>query len=138
VAPGPGHSSQFSGGRLLVPIWMSPQYQHRPSAVAAIYSDDHGATWHPGALLPQTLVNPGESVALELADGRVMLNIRKEEPDHRRAMAFSPDGISNWTIPALQPDLFESSCMAGMLRIGRNRIAFANPQPSRAMTSPSE
>jgi sialidase-1 len=112
---------------------MSPSYRHRPSAVATIYSDDHGQTWKSGALLPQNLVNPSEHAALELADGRVLLNIRNEGPEHRRAIAISPDGISNWTKPELDPELFEPVCMASLIRLSappgqkKNRILFANP-----------
>lgn len=130
IAPGPGHGIQLKSGRLLVPIWMSPHYRHRPSAVATIYSDDHGKTWKAGALIPQDaaspLVNPSEHVLVELNDGRVMTNIRNEGKESRRAVAYSADGISNWTVPELQPDLFEAICMASMIRAG-NRLAFANP-----------
>ncbi len=137
VAPGPGHGIQLAGGRLLANIWMSPNYRHRPSATATLYSDDHGKTWKCGALIPQDpknpLVNPSEHVALELAGGQVMTNIRNEGKEHRRAVSYSPDGISNWTVPVLLPDLFEPVCMASMIRLSspprhKNRILFANPE----------
>jgi sialidase-1 len=134
VAPGPGHGIQLKSGRLLAAIWMSPSYHHRPSAVATVYSDDHGKTWKNGTLIPSgSLVNPSEHVAIELADGRVMTNIRSESPEHRRAVAYSPDGISNWTTPEFLGDLFEPVCMASLVRVSlipeqkRNRIVFANP-----------
>ena len=117
VAPGPGHGIQLASGRLLSTIWMSPHYKHRPSAVATIHSDDHGKTWKSGALLPRNLVNPSEHAALELADGRVMTSIRSEGKEHRRALAYSPDGISNWTAPELHPELFEPVCMASLIRL---------------------
>ncbi len=141
VAPGPGHGIQLASGRLLSTIWMSPHYRHRPSAAATIYSDDHGKSWKSGALLPQNLVNPSEHAALELADGRVMLNIRSEGAEHRRAIAYSPDGISNWTAPELHQELFEPVCMASLIRLSaqpkqkRNRILFANPD-SRPQSGP--
>jgi sialidase-1 len=133
VAPGPGHGIQLAGGRLLSTIWMSPHYRHRPSAIATIYSDDQGKTWQSGALLERNLVNPSEHVAIELADGRVMTNIRSEGTEHRRATAVSPDGISNWTRPELHPELFEPVCMASLIRVSaqpkhkKNRMLFANP-----------
>ncbi len=144
VAPGPGHGIQLSNGRLLSTIWMSPNYRHRPSAVATIYSDDHGNTWKSGALLPRgTLVNPSEHVALELAGGRVMTNMRSESEEHRRAVSYSPDGISNWSVPEFQADLFEPVCMASLIRVSaqpkqkKNRIVFANPdsRPQNADSS---
>ncbi len=136
VAPGPGHGIQLAGGRLLSTIWLSSSYRHRPSATATIYSDDHGETWKCGALLPDDpanpLLNPSEHVALELADGRVMTNMRSEGAEHRRAVSYSPDGISNWTVPQLHPDLFESICMASLIRLSappksKNRVVLANP-----------
>jgi len=136
VAPGPGHGIQLASGRLLVPIWLSPDYRHRPSAEATLYSDDHGKTWKSGALLPQSprssLINPSEHVAIELTDGRVVTNVRSEGREHRRAIAYSPDGVSNWTVPELQSELFEPVCMASMIRLSsppkhKNRILFANP-----------
>jgi sialidase-1 len=134
VAPGPGHGIQLASGRLLSTIWMSPNYKHRPSATAAIYSDDHGKTWKAGSLIPSgKLVNPSEHIAIELADGRVMTNMRSESDEHRRALAFSPDGISNWTVPEFHAELFEPVCMASLIRVSaqpkqkRNRIVFANP-----------
>jgi sialidase-1 len=136
VAPGPGHGIQLAGGRLLATIWMSPNYRHRPSRIATIFSDDGGKTWKAGALVPQAsvnpLVNPSEHVALELADGRVMTNLRSESEEHRRAAAYSPDGISKWTVPEFQPELFEAVCMASLVRLSsppkKNRIVFANPE----------
>lgn len=134
VAPGPGHGIQLSNRRLLSTIWMSPHYSHRPSATATIYSDDGGRTWKAGELIPSgKLVNPSEHVALELAGGRVMTSMRSESEEHRRAVSFSSDGISAWTVPEFQPPLYEPVCMASLIRLSsasrhkRNRIVFANP-----------
>ena len=132
VAPGPGHGIQLRSGRLLSTIWMSPNYTHKPSAIATIYSDDGGRTWRSGAMPAMSLVNPSEHAALELADGRVLLNIRNEGEQRRRGFAFSPDGISNWTAPELHTELFEPVCMASFIRLSsppqrKNRVLFANP-----------
>jgi sialidase-1 len=132
VAPGPGHGLQLSNGRLLTTIWMSPQYVHRPSAIATLYSDDHGKTWQRGEIVPGDLRNPSEHIAVELEDGSVMLNIRSEGDEHLRAVAVSRDGATGWSKPALQPDLYEPVCMASLLRLSRgperrNRLVFSNP-----------
>ncbi|NWF84670.1 MAG: exo-alpha-sialidase [Bryobacteraceae bacterium] len=130
VAPGPGHGIQLSSGRLLVPIWLSPHYRHRPSVTSTLYSDDHGKTWNAGALIPQDpaspLLNPSEHVLVELSGGRVMSNLRNEGKEHRRAVTYSPDGISNWTAPQFHQGLFETVCMASMIRAGA-RLVFAGP-----------
>lgn len=144
VAPGPGHGLQLANGRLLSTVWMSPSYTHRPSAIATIYSDDSGRTWKAGSLVPQTLHNPSEHMAVELADGRVMLNIRSEGQEHRRAVSISSDGISNWSKPELQPDLFEPVCMASILRLPatppgkRDRLLFSNPDSRPSNTASNE
>ena len=60
------------------------------------------------------LVNPNETTAVELSDGRVMLNIRSESKQHRRAVAVSPDGATSWTKPAFDDALVEPVCMASL------------------------
>ena len=146
LAPGPGHAIQLHQpkhrGRLVVPVWLCepnpkiPGGNHRPSCVATIYSDDSGKTWKRGAIAAHTtpeFKHPNESMAIELADGRVMLNMRNESVQNRRMVSFSDDGASNWSKPVFHDDLFEPVCMASMVRVsgndkpGRNRILFVNP-----------
>ncbi|HAX42662.1 MAG TPA: sialidase family protein [Bryobacteraceae bacterium] len=130
IAPGPGHGIQLASGRLVVPVWLSPHYRHRPSVTSTIYSDDHGKTWKAGALIPQDtvdpLVNPSEHALLELADGRVMTNLRNEGKERRRGVSISPDGISGWAVPRRDEGLFEAVCMASLVRVG-NRFIYASP-----------
>lgn len=149
IAPGVGHAIQLRSGRLLVPIWMAigklegptngrnaEVRSHRPSAVATIYSDDHGKTWKRGAIISADSVetpNPSESMALQLADGRVMINMRNESTRHRRLISVSPDGISHWSKPYYNNQLFEPVCAASIVRYSlhpptdKNRILFSNP-----------
>lgn len=151
IATGPGHGIQLRSGRLLVPIWLSTGeggHAHRPSAVSTIYSDDHGESWHCGEIVVAhgelyptqsggrasvtTVVNPSETVAVELSDGRVMLNIRSESPEHRRVVSISSDGASGWSTPAFDPELFEPVCMGSIAALlaepaGGRLIVFANP-----------
>jgi sialidase-1 len=137
IAPGPGHAIQLGNGRLVVPVWMSPERAHRPSEVSTIYSDDGGATWQRGEILPRVLHHPSEHAALEMADGRVMLNIRNEGEEHLRAVSFSKDGATGWTRPEFHKALYEPVCMASLLRLSggagkktKSRILFANPDSS--------
>ena len=58
-----------------------------------IYSDDHGATWQAGALVPDTIASCNESEAVELGDGCVMLNMRNLGATRRRAITRSATGI---------------------------------------------
>lgn len=139
LATGPGHGVQLNSGRLIVPVWLSTGtggHAHRPSVISTIYSDDHGATWHCGEIVANEsdpLVNPSESVAVALADGGVLLNMRSEAEIHRRAFSISPNGATGWSRPAFDQALVEPICMASMCRLsgaaggGKNRVLFSNP-----------
>ena len=139
VATGPGHGIQLTRGRLLVPIWMSlgtGGNGHHPSVNSTVYSDDHGATWHRGEIaVPGTpeYPDPNETTAVQLADGKVMLNVRTESPRNRRTIVVSEDGATHWTQPRLQEDLPDPICFASLLRLstektgGKNRLLFSNP-----------
>ena len=131
IATGPGHGIRHSSGRLIVPVWLSDGtggHAHRPSIVSTIYSDDGGATWERGAVVVRhpELKNPSETLAAELSDGTVMLNIRNESPEHRRAVTTGPDGASGWTEIVFDDDLVEPICMGSLLRVG-DSLLFANP-----------
>ncbi len=136
IATGPNHSIQTKAGRLVVPVWLSTGTggnAHRPSVTATIYSDDQGMTWKAGDIaVPCTdeWINPNETVAIELNDGRVMLNVRSESKAHRRLITTSPDGATNWSTPKFDEALLEPICMAGIVRYnhdGKGLILFSNP-----------
>jgi len=134
IATGPGHGIQLRSGRLLIPVWLSTGaggHAHRPSCVSVIYSDDGGKTWERGAIVvaDPNPVNPSETVAVELADGCVLLNIRHEGQERRRAVSVSPDGVSRWSPVRFDPALPEPVCMGSLLRLpgGKSRLLFANP-----------
>jgi sialidase-1 len=132
IATGPGHGTRLRSGRLVVPCWLSTGgKKHRPSVVTSLVSDDDGATWTCGEILPTTAPNPSETVAVELTNGEVLFNLRSESPGQRRLVTRSRDGAAGWS--PLVPDqaLLEPVCMAGLIRLdegaGAGRIAFANP-----------
>lgn len=136
LATGPNHSIQLRTGRLVVPVWLSTGEggnAHRPSVTATIYSDDQGQTWQAGDIaVPCTdeWINPNETVAIELSDGRVMLNVRNESKAHRRLVVTSPDGATNWSTPEFDDALLEPICMGGIVRYnhgGQSLILFSNP-----------
>ena len=143
LATGPSHGIQLttgsSKGRLVVPVWLSlgtGGHAHRPSVATTIYSDDHGRTWRRGDLaVPNTseFINPNESIVVQLADGRVMLNSRTESKRHRRLVTLSPNGATNWSTPHFDDALLEPICMAGIVRVREatearpGLIAFSNP-----------
>jgi sialidase-1 len=138
-ATGPNHGIQLKNGRLVVATWLSRGTgagAHSPSALATIYSDDRGKTWQRGDIVANEtdpLINPNETVVAQLSDGRVMLNIRNESKENRRAVSFSPDGATKWTRPVFDDQLKEPICMASLCRLSekgkhdRDRLLFANP-----------
>lgn len=131
IATGPGHGIRHSSGRLIVPVWLSDGtggHAHRPSIVSTIYSDDSGATWERGDVVVRhpELKNPSETLAVELSDGTVMLNIRNESPEHRRAVTTGPDGATGWSEVRFDDELVEPICMGSLLRVG-DKLLFANP-----------
>jgi sialidase-1 len=139
LATGPGHGIQLKGGRLVVPVWLSTGtggHAHRPSVTTTICSDDNGQTWQRGDIaVPNTAewINPNETVVVQLADGRVMLNVRSESKAHRRLVTISPDGATGWSKPRFDDALLEPICMGSIIRLSekpasdKNRIVFANP-----------
>src|SRR6185437_189835 len=125
VTPGTGHGIQLKNGRLIASIWMANGQEHPdgtrghgPAAMATIYSDDHGRTWHRGAIIardsPQ-IKSPNETVATQLPNGKVMVNIRSGGTEHLRAVSVSDDGISGWSAIRFDPQLFDPTCDAGLL-----------------------
>ncbi len=136
LATGPNHSIQLKTGRLVVPVWLSTGTggnAHRPSVTATIYSDDQGKTWKAGDIaVPCTeeWINPNETVAIELNDGSVMLNVRSESKAHRRLVTTSKDGATGWSTPKFDDALLEPICMGGIVRYshdGKSLILFSNP-----------
>ncbi|MBI5773234.1 MAG: exo-alpha-sialidase [Verrucomicrobia bacterium] len=145
LATGPAHGIQLQNGRLVVPVWLSPGTEsngHKPSVNSVIYSDDHGRTWQRGDIaVPNTgeTPNASETVVVQLADGRVMLNARTHAAAHRRVVTTSMDGATRWAKPRLDDALLEPVCMASIVRLSakpaadKNRILFANPHNLEAV-----
>ena len=142
VTPGTGHGVQLKNGRLLASIWIANgtvnadgTRGHGPAAVGTIYSDDHGKSWHRGALVArdsEQIKSPNETVATQLPDGKVMVNIRSGGTDHQRAVSWSEDGISNWSTVKFDEYLFDPTCAAGILTVPGKRkekpiVYFSNP-----------
>jgi sialidase-1 len=128
-ATGPGAGIQLKSGRLVVPC----DHQVAGSKVQqahVIVSDDGGKTWKLGGMVgPQC----DESQAVELKDGRLMLNIRSYRGNHRRLVALSTDGGETFSGPVEDPALIEPVCQAGILRCPGDRggILFSNPASTK-------
>jgi sialidase-1 len=133
-ATGPGVGIQTRSGRLVIPANHAEAKTgiHRAHL---FFSDDGGQSWSLGASS-----DPGtnESQVAELADGRLLLNMRNHppKPENFRMVATSRDG--GRTLSPAVPDraLIEPPAQASLLRFStanvqdRNRLLFANPASS--------
>ncbi len=134
-ATGPGIGIQITRGkhrgRLVIPC--DQKNTGRNSHV--IYSDDHGKTWKLGG---KTADGCNECQIAELADGRLMLNIRNTDKSlPQRQVSFSDDGGMTWSAPVRDPALIEPVCQASILRyrwpagFGTGEILFSNPASTK-------
>ena len=138
LATGPGHGIQLKNNRLLVPVWLSlgtGGHAHRPSCVSVIVSDDGGTNWRCGAIASNdpNPKNPNETTAVQLADGRVMLNMRHEGQSRLRGVTVSDNGDSGWSPLRFDSALPDPICEGSLVRLteppadSRTRLLFVNP-----------
>lgn len=118
----PGRGFQDSTGRLWFPLSRSLDQQY----TRLIYSDDHGATWE---ITPDVGANTNESMVIELADGRLMCNMRSGFEMNQRAIAYSSDRGLTWEGFHHDPNLIEPACQACIIRFGgiEGPLLFSNP-----------
>jgi sialidase-1 len=142
-ATGPGAGIQIERGphkgRMIVPCdHIEAETKRYYSHV--IYSDDQGQTWKRGGRTPRDKVN--ECQVVELADGRLMLNMRNyDRTQSRRQIAFSSDGGETWTDQAFEKGLPEPTCQASLRRAKwptrsePGLIVFSNPASEKTRTN---
>lgn len=118
-ATGPGAGIQLErgacAGRLVIPCDFVGPPGSDWNGSHVLLSDDHGATWRLGGICPQRKVN--ECEAVELADGRLLINMRNyERTTTCRQVAFSDDGGETWRDPGFDRTLIEPFCQASIRR----------------------
>ena len=131
-ATGPGVGIQTRTGRLVIPG------NHAVAGTAVhhshvVFSDDGGRSWQIGGSAD---AGSNESQVVELADGRLMLNMRNHPPksENFRMVATSDDGGRTWSQAKPDRALIEPPAQASLLRLttdGRNRLLFSNPASAR-------
>lgn len=138
-ATGPGNAIQIQRGkhkgRLVVPcdhnVIVDGKNRRRSHC---LYSDDHGKTWKISESLDD---NTNECAVIELADGRLLINMRSYHGQNRRAIAYSKDGGHSWSSVKLDEQLIEPVCQASLIRCSwptktsNDIILFANPASKR-------
>ena len=129
-------------GRLLLPTRVFVNYFNKGNNGKhfkehysnALYSDDHGNTWHPSAPFPET--GTGEAGLAELSDGRIYYNSRTHTRPGNKRIAWSEDGGATWGpaseskhLPDGPPDVY--GCKAGLLRLpveGTDILVYSSPR----------
>lgn len=148
LGAGPGTGIQIQEGahkgRLVYPVYVSNE--HKVCSSGAIFSDDHGETWHLGGLVndgrtvegktttakgvSDRCADMGECQITELPGGRLKIFLRNLMPEKRTAAAYSDDGGESWYGVELQEELPDPACQSHVLRIsheGRDLWLFSNP-----------
>ena len=135
---GPGGAIQDRQGRLLVPLARTTGQRNAKGNIVAgmwnafvIYSDDHGHTWQRGRLLPER--NWGdENQLVELADGRILMDVRQDNGPHRW-LTTSTDGGQTWSMPLAGQQVTPVCCAIKRYTLAadgddRNRILWTGPR----------
>ena len=144
-ASGPGHGIRTKAGRLIVPIWLANgrqtgpgEFAHQPSGAGAVYSDDHGRTWHAGAWT-EDMTDANETAVAQLPDGRILFNFRNRETDFCRRLGISDAGGETLQRIWRCEELPDPWCFGGMAALKDGAVAFVNcatgaacPQTPRA------
>lgn len=116
-APAPGHGLTLKDGTLVMPTQGRDRTGKAFSNIT--YSKDGGESWTTsGAALPRSTT---ECMAVELEDGRIMLNMRsnlnatRKGDDNGRAIATTTDLGKTWVEhPTSHSALIEPTCMASI------------------------
>jgi sialidase-1 len=135
-ATGPGVGIQLKSdshaGRLVIPCdHVASENGGNVWGSHIFFSDDHGETWQLGGTISPEM---NECQVVELADGRLMMNMRNSNSSQEtRAIATSADAGLTWSAITHNPALIEPICQASFLRytrargFDRNRLIFSNP-----------
>jgi sialidase-1 len=118
-ATGPCHGIQISKGtykdRLVIPCDYIEVGANRRGNSHVIYSDDAGASWKLGGVVPvDAALNPNESTVTELSDGNLMLNMRVGSNQNKRIYSTSDDGGITWSPLVQAPELTDPVCQGSL------------------------
>lgn len=122
--PGPGGAIQTRKGRLVVPVWKTPP------ANFVIFSDDHGQTWRRSQMVPGKPAGD-ENQVVELADGRLLMDIRQNSGPNRW-LSESADGGQTWSNPRAGITVTPVACAIERFTLtnggqDRNRLVWTGP-----------
>ena len=122
INAGPGTGVQLASGRLAVAVWgrrLSAPGEAE-GGVAALLSDDHGASWRLGApVLADARHAPNECQLAALTDGSLLMNVRDARNNgcHCRLTTTSANGGDAWSTFEEVPTLTGPICQASMISV---------------------
>lgn len=134
--PGNGHGIVLGSGRILVPM-----YERLPATAAGVqwspgayWSDDGGASWQRGALIPNVTFSEPGVAELFAPPGRLLMDTRSDataQPGcgggvaHCRVFATSDDAGATFVNVTARGDLPDPGCKGGIARweAGRGLLA---------------
>lgn len=113
---GPGHGIQLRSGHLVVPFWHRKYGTEKPAhqrgyCISALYSDDHGHTWHHSTYIGQKCM-ANESRIVE-TNSDLLWIIRGGNNNPCRYESRSLDGGITWSEPIPQASGAANNCDAG-------------------------
>lgn len=123
IACGPGHGVCFGKGKYAVPLWMAKNedpHAHHPSVFSVMCSEDGGKHWKAADVLADGgLTDPSEASVVALKNGKLLLNIRSENPVQRRYLSlFDPEKMRFEPL-GFCGSLPDPTCFAGMVSNGK-------------------
>lgn len=133
-------------GRLIMPVRWCPSNElpWRPYIYnTAIYSDDHGKTWHTTAPFP--IFGTGEAALAEISDGRILYSSREHMSQGNRFFAWSFDGGERWLNfwrSKILPDGARGTsygCFGGLIRLpvkDRDILLYSNVDTDKGIMPP--
>ena len=129
LAAGPGHGIALEDGTLFLPMWFgkneTDMFSHHPSYIAVLRRNS-GGEWRLSSPIGESVLrDPSECCVAALPNGRLMLNIRNENPQRRRAVSFGSPENDTWSKPVFDASLPDPVCAAGLCRCGED-LLFTN------------
>ncbi|MFN3849343.1 MAG: exo-alpha-sialidase [Spirosomataceae bacterium] len=133
----PGHALQIQKGKYRGRIFVAANHSvgelkndSKDYVAHGFYTDDHGKTWQLSPDVPYAGSN--ESIAIETADGGILMNSRNESRDAKfRIMSYSKDAGKTWSKTWVEQQLPDPICQASMIvyqpKKGQQIILFSNP-----------
>lgn len=135
----PGHGITLTDGTLVIPTQGRDETGHPFSNIT--WSKDKGKTWH---FSNPAYSNTTENMAVQLADGSIMLNMRHNDNrgntlKNGRAIAVTRDLGETWTEHATSRNtLTEPTCMASLHKheytengLKKSVLLFSNPNSAK-------